>query len=179
MKLRLLQKTLTHFGISFLMLTLGIATVSSEGLGPPHAGFWIDDSIYYTIGTPTADLPDKGPTDGLYVFLGEEDGGLDGQTPVGESKPGDTDFNGGRWEVTVLTFTDEGKAVHDPDDDGEVNFELTNWEQVQHHIGLGHLAVVGPGPRFECPVIKKAPQNNRAPSSSVNSTTTWGKLKSQ
>ena len=128
--------------------------VAAAGLGPPHVGFWVDDALYRTIGTPT-NLPDHGPKDGLYIFLGQEDGGLDGQTPVAESKPGDRDYNGGRWDATVLTFTEAGRMVHDPDMDGVVNFELTSWEEVEHHIGLGHLEVVGPGPTFECPVIKR------------------------
>lgn len=124
--------------------------VGADGLGPPAPdSFYVDDELYRTIGTPT-ELPDQGPKDGIYAIIG-----LDGQTPVAESKPGDRDYNGGRWQVTVLQFTEEGKAVHDPDDDGTVNFELTNWEQVEMHIDLGHLEVVGPGPSFVCPVIEQ------------------------
>jgi hypothetical protein len=134
-----------------LALTIGTGiAVGGKGLGPPaRDAFWIDDMPYRTILTPT-DLPDHGPTDGLYVIEG-----LGGQLPVGEAKPGDKDYNGGRWEVTVLEFTPEGLLVHDPDGDGVNNIPLTNWEMVEHHIGLGHVAVVGPGPSFVCPVIKQ------------------------
>lgn len=121
---------------------------------PPGDAFWVDDMVYRTIATPTdGHLPNKGPFDGLYVI-----NGLEGQMPVAEAKPGDMDYNGGRWEVTVLEFTEDGLAAHDPDGDGVNNIMLTNWEMVEHHIGLGHLQVVGPGPRFVCPVI---PQSGR------------------
>lgn len=133
------------------VVVMAAGVVGAAGLGPPAPdSFYVDDALYRTIGTPTA-LPDRGPKDGLFVFTE-----LEGQTPVAEAKPGDRDYNGGRWQVTVLAFTDSGKAVHDPDGDGVVNFQLTNWEQVLHHINnLGHLEVVGPGPSFVCPVIKQ------------------------
>jgi len=136
--------------VAVMSLTLMAAMVGAAGIGPPHPAFYVDDEIFYTVGTPNS-LPDQGPKDGLYVITG-----LSGQTPVAEAKPGDQDYNGGRWQVTVLAFTESGIAAHDPDGDGMVNFELTNWEQVEHHINvLGHLEVVGPGPSFTCPVIPR------------------------
>ena len=137
------------------LVSFAAADGRGRKLGPPAPdSFWVDNQLYRTIGTPTT-LPDHGPKDGLYVFQSFADGGLDGQTPVAEAKPGDRDYNGGRWQVTVLTFTPSGRAVHDPDGDGVVNFELQNWEAVHQHLNvLGHLAVVGPGPSFVCPVIK-------------------------
>jgi hypothetical protein len=134
------------------VLTLaGFFTANGAGLGPPHPAFYVDGELYRTVGTPTS-LPDKGPFDGLYGFSDEI---LQGQTPVAESAPGDQDYNGGRWERRILEFTEEGVAVHDPDGDGVVNFELTSWEEVEEHIALGHLEVIGEVTRFECPVIPK------------------------
>jgi hypothetical protein len=103
---------------------------------------------YRTVLTPTH-LPDRGPKDGLFVF-----DGLSGQLPIGEAKPGDRDYNGGRWQVYVVSFTDSGMEAHDPDGDGTVNFQLDSWEMVMHHIDLGHLEMAGMGPSFVCPVIK-------------------------
>lgn len=117
-------------------------------VGPPgNDAFWVDGSLYRTVGTPTS-LPDRGPKDGIYVFAN-----LDGQTPVAEAKPGDRDYNGGRWQVTVLEFTPAGLAVHDANNDGIADFELMSWEEVQQHMGLGHLQVAQQGPSFVCPVI--------------------------
>lgn len=118
-------------------------------VGPPGGNIWADGTAYRTIGTPT-NLPNNGPKDGLFVFQG-----LDGQSAVSESKPGDADYNGGRWQVYVVEFTEAGLAVHDANNDDVADFELTSWEMVQQHIALGHLQQVGLGPSLECPLIRK------------------------
>lgn len=145
------KRALKYLGVSFLILIAGgVIVATAEHVGPPALdAIWADDELFATVGTPT-DLPDKGPKDGLYVFEG-----LDGQRAVAEAKPGDQDYNGGRWQVVQVKFTEKGISVHDPDGDGIVNFELTSWEAVQHHIALGHLEVIGDGPSFVCPLIKK------------------------
>ena len=33
------------------------------------------------------------------------------------------------------------------------DFELTSWEMVENHIGLGHLELKAVGPTFVCPFI--------------------------
>jgi hypothetical protein len=142
--------SLKYLGVSFLILTVGIIAVSFAGVGPPALdAIWADGELYGTVATPT-ELPDQGPKDGLYNFIG-----LEGQRAVSEAKPGDNDYNGGRWQVYLLSFTDEGKSIHDSDDDGVVDFELTSWEMVNHHISLGHLESAGLGPSLVCPLIKK------------------------
>jgi hypothetical protein len=128
-------------------LLLGIAPMISARSGPPIPdAIWVDDVLYGVILTPNS-LPPHGPKDGLYNFTN-----LNGQRSVGESKPGDQDYNGGRWQVTLLAYTEDGLAIFDADDDGVADYELTNWEQVQDHIGLGHLEVIGDGPSFTCPL---------------------------
>ncbi len=142
-----------RFAIFIMMFAFfGGITIAQAGPPAPNS-FYVDDILYRTVGTP-AELPDEGPKDGLYVFQN-----LSGQTPVAEAKPGDQDYNGGRWVVSVLAFTEEGEGMHDLDGDGVVNFELTYWEQVNHHISLGHLEKVADGPSFVCPVIKQKNQN--------------------
>jgi hypothetical protein len=131
------------------LFAIALLVVSSATAGGPPAGaFWVDGMTYRTVVTP-AQLPNKGPKDGLYIIEG-----LGGQNPVAEAKPGDRDYNGGRWQVYVLAFTDDGIAVHDPDGDGAANFQLMSWEMVNHHISLGHLEQVAMGPSFVCPMIK-------------------------
>lgn len=137
--------------IAFILIATALCAGSSPTVtagGPPGGNFWADGMAFRTVVSP-ANLPDHGPKDGLYVFEG-----LSGQNPVSETKPGDADYNGGRWQVYVLEFTDDGKAVHDPDGNGAANFELTSWEMVEHHIGLGHLTQIAMGPTFVCPLIK-------------------------
>lgn len=136
--------------ISFVLtiaFVFSVTSISQAG-GPPGGAIWADGYAYKTIATP-AHFKNKGPKDGIYVF-----DNLEGQNPVAEAKPGDQDYNGGRWQVYVLDFTDEGLAIHDADNNGMADFELTSWEDVQAHIGLGHLEMVAMGPSFECPLIK-------------------------
>jgi hypothetical protein len=88
----------------------------------------------------------------IYSFMMS---GLEGQRGVAESAPGDRDYNGGRWDVQMVTFTEIGKAVHDPDGDGMVNFELTSAEQVLAHEGLGHIIINDADFYFECPLLPR------------------------
>ena len=130
-----------------LALTFGAAPNLLAQSGPPVPdAIWVDDVLYGTIVTPNS-LPPHGPKDGIYAFTN-----LDGQRSVGEARPGDRDYNGGRWQVILLAFTESGLDIHDANNDGVADFELTNWEQVQNHIGLGHLEVTGQGPSFSCPL---------------------------
>ncbi|MDF1544819.1 MAG: hypothetical protein P1R58_06910 [bacterium] len=128
-----------------ILLAVSSTTVA---VGPPGGAIWADGHAYITVATPS-NLPNKGPKDALYVF-----DNLDGQSPVSESKPGDRNYNGGRWQVHVLAFTSSGLAAHDANGDGVADFELTSWEMVQEHIGLGHLEMLGMGPSFVCPLIR-------------------------
>lgn len=88
---------------TFAILTSAVATVGLTA--PAHAGvsgpaFWIDGELYRTVATPT-DLSRTGAPastyDAIYSFGGA-------QRNVAEAKPGDTDFNGGRWAVHQLAF---------------------------------------------------------------------------
>ncbi len=81
--------------------------------------------------------------------------GLEGQRSVAESAPGDPDYNGGRWDVQMVVFTEQGMAVHDPDGDGMVNFELTSAEQVLDHADLDHIIINDANFYFECPLLPR------------------------
>lgn len=137
------------FQIALLPGLLIVAlAMSVKADGPPGGAFWVDGMVFKTVVTP-ANLPDRGPKDGLYVF-----DGLEGQNPVAEAKPGDMNYNGGRWQVYVLGFTEAGLAIHDANMDGMADFQLMSWEMVEHHLDLGHLEMVAMRPSFVCPMIK-------------------------
>ena len=59
---------------------------------------WADGILFGTVGTPSSFKPTSGPFDQLYTGPGF----LDGVGAISESKPGDQDFNGGRWHVNAL-----------------------------------------------------------------------------
>jgi hypothetical protein len=122
-----------------LVVVCGFFALTAVQAGPPIAdALWADGQLYRTILTPT-ELPNHGPKDGLFVFPG-----LAGQRGVAEAKPGDRDYNGGRWQVYVINVLDESA----------LSGELTSWEEVQMHISNGALEIGGMGPTFVCPMIK-------------------------
>ncbi len=132
-----------------LSLVFGLAPIISAQSGPPVPNaIWADGILFGVVLTPNS-LPPHGPKDGLYNF---GNSGLTGQRSVSESKPGDRDYNGGRWQVTLVAYTASGIAYFDPDGDGAVNSEMTSWEEVEQNISAGRLEVIGPGPSFTCPL---------------------------
>jgi len=94
------------------------ATQAADVLSKVGFGrIWADGELFGTVGTPTS-LPDEqGPFD--ILFQGNF---KDGVRAISESKPGDQDWNGGRWEIWVLK-TDVGSkyAMADEDSDLDIN----------------------------------------------------------
>ena len=112
---------------------------------------WVHDTLYGTIATDTAfKSPPDQSTDVIFSFAGS---GLTGQRSVAVYAPGDPEYNGGRWHVMAVTFTDAGKAVFDPDNDGIANMELTNAEDLMTAAEMGYLTIADTPVRFECPLL--------------------------
>jgi len=80
-----------------LVLTLAAPAVAG---GPPSLSFYIDGDRYRTVGTPT-DFSNTGAPDFTYDRIYALGTGL---INVAEAKPGDRDFNGGRWAVMPITW---------------------------------------------------------------------------
>ena len=117
---------------------------------------WVHDSLYGTVGTDTAfKSPPPHSTDVIFSFMGS---GLEGQRSVAVYAPGDPEYNGGRWHVMAVSFTDSGKALFDPDGDSEVNMELTNAQDLLDAAEMGLLTISETNVRFECPLL---PQPSR------------------
>ena len=131
-----------------LSVVLGAAATASHAARATR----VADVIYDTVLTDTSFLsPPAHSTDALYNF---DMSGLMGQRPVSESAPGDRDYNGGRWSVRIVTFTEQGLAVHDPDGDGHINVELTNDEAVLEQEMLGNISIMHTTVYFECPLLR-------------------------
>ncbi|HMB69113.1 MAG TPA: hypothetical protein VKU85_07365, partial [bacterium] len=73
------------------LLTTALGAAAAIATGPPGGTIYVDDMAFRTVATPR-DLPDRGRFDAIYVLGGE-------LASVAEAKPGDQDYNGGRWEV--------------------------------------------------------------------------------
>jgi hypothetical protein len=116
----------------------------------PNA-IWVHDQLYSTIGTPTSfQSPPEQSTDVIYSFAGS---GLEGQRSVAEVAPGDPEYNGGRWRVMAVMFTEQGLMTFDGDNDGVVDAEITNAELLWMYVESGDLEVIDTGTRFECPLL--------------------------
>jgi hypothetical protein len=102
--------------------------------GPPGGTIYAHDVAYRTVGTPT-DLPNHGNFDTIYV-LGEP------LANVSESAPGDTDFNGGRWEVRPITWLTISPV------------QFTNAEDIEAAAAAGQISIGPVVKRFECPLIR-------------------------
>lgn len=61
---------------------------------------WADCDLYGGVVTPATFDPDHGPFDEIYVA--DYTTFKDGVGAISESKPGDQDYNGGRWHVNVI-----------------------------------------------------------------------------
>ena len=119
-----------------LLLTVAASAVSAGG--PPSLGFYVDGTRYRTVGTPTDFSHTGAPAssyDRIYA-LG------DGLANVAEAKPGDQDFNGGRWRVLPVTWN-------------VTPSQLTSAEAVWAAAAAGELSIgTTPIRMFECPVIR-------------------------
>jgi len=120
-----------------LLISVAASTVAAGG--PPSLSFYVDDDRYRTVGTPTDFSSTGAPSftyDKIYA-LG------DGLINVAEAKPGDTDFNGGRWMVLPITWAEGVEPV-----------QLTNAEDVEAWAEAGLLTIAStPAKQFLCPVI--------------------------
>jgi hypothetical protein len=133
-------------------LSLGVAAFAGVAMGAGSGGvsgpsIYVDGQLYRTVGTPT-DLSRTGAPDSsfdtIYEFFGL-------QPNVATAAPGDPGFNGGRWRVHGLEFTNYAGAVATYDTNGSGN--LDSDEEVLAAIAGGAATDLGVIKSFECPVI--------------------------
>lgn len=86
-------------GASAVALLASIGASGALAGGPPSLAFYVDDVRYRTVGTPT-DFFGTGAPDFTYDKIYNLGTGIN----VADAKPGDRDFNGGRWKVYVVTW---------------------------------------------------------------------------
>jgi hypothetical protein len=130
--------------LSGALLISAVAVGTTAAGGPPHVGFYVDGALYRTIGTPTDFSGTGAPAhsfDRIFA-LGE------GLTNVAEAKPGDRDFNGGRWMVIPVDWA------------GYTPTQLTSADDLIALEAAGMISFGDPVKYFECPVIP-LPGNQR------------------
>jgi hypothetical protein len=76
----------------------GSIDVTNQEKAKKEPAIWADCEAFATILTPTSFSPNQGNFDELYTGANFKDGLMS----ISESKPGDQDYNGGRWHVNML-----------------------------------------------------------------------------
>lgn len=103
--------------VAAALLPLAASAAGSGGVTGP--AFYVDGVLYRTVVTPT-DLSNTGAPshsfDVIYTL-----GGL--QRNVATAAPGDPGYNGGRWQVHLITFADYQAAVALYDSNGSGDFD--------------------------------------------------------
>jgi hypothetical protein len=121
--------------------------------GVTGPSFYVDGSLYRTVGTPT-DLSKTGAPASSFETIWDF-GGV--QPNVAEAGPGQPGFRGGRWQVRPLSFNTSYAATvaaHDANDSGN----LDSNEEVEAALADGGAGGATEGAivkSFECPVIKQ------------------------
>ncbi len=123
--------------LAALTLLATVAAAPAAAGGPPGLAFYVDGARYRTIATPT-DLSGTGAPvhsfDRIYALGGD-------LANVAESKPGDRDYNGGRWMVLPVEWHVTAT-------------QLTSAEEVEAYALMGKLSIASePAAMFVCPVI--------------------------
>lgn len=124
----------------------GSAFAAGAG-GVSGPSLYVDGQLYRTVGTPTDLSNTGGPAgsfDTIYEFFGL-------QPNVATAAPGDPGYNGGRWLVHGLNFTNYSAAVAAFDTNGSGN--LDSDEEIAAAITAGAATDIGVVKSFECPVI--------------------------
>lgn len=131
----------------------GVLVAMAAGVAPATAGvsgpaFYVDGTVYRTVGTPT-DLSGTGAPahawDVIYDFGGA-------QLNVATAAPGDRDYTGGRWQVHALDFPG-GYAAALAAGDTNGNGVLDSDAELGVAIAAGTAADAGVVKQFVCPVI--------------------------
>ncbi len=99
---------------------------------------WVDGELFDGVVTPATFDPASDPFDELYMG---GSGFKDGVPLVSDSKPGDQDYNGGRWHVNALKNTVDPDKYKDADADRFEDLDVSDFESTATF--------------FECPLLPK------------------------
>ena len=138
------------------LLAAGAVAAPAAAQGVSGPAFYVDGVRYRTVGTPTDFSTTGAPAhsfDTIYEFFGL-------QPNVATAAPGDPGFNGGRWMVHGLSFSNYVGALADNAVDLNRNDVLDSDEEVRAAIAGGYATDTGIVKLFECPVIP-VPRNNK------------------
>jgi hypothetical protein len=132
---------------AFAMLTPASAAFAAGSGGVTGSAFYVDGQLFRTVNTPT-DISGTGAPASSFDTIYDFDGL---QPNVATAAPGDLGYNGGRWQVHALQFTDYEQAVEQFDANG--SDDLDSDEEVAAALASGAATDTGVVKSFVCPVI--------------------------
>lgn len=136
--------------VTMLAAAVAALLASTAGAGVSGPAFYVDGTVYRTVGTPT-DLSGTGAPahawDTIYDFGGA-------QLNVATAAPGDRDYNGGRWQVHALAFP-QGYAAALAAGDANANGVIDSDAELAQAVAAGAARDAGVVKQFACPVIKQ------------------------
>ena len=126
--------------LAIFAIVLLAGTVEAKGgpNGRPQA--WVDGQLFNGVVTPAQFDPASDPFDELYA-CGEAGTFKDGVPLISESKPGDQDYNGGRWHLNKLK---DGRSC-DATADSVEGLTLADFESTDMYFECPLLPVRGAG----------------------------------
>ena len=144
---------LRKISLIIFVMALSLSVAVPAFAAPPHpvggglgnkapdfsAGVYADDEAWGTKGTTSLPAPNEHNQqsyDKLFVVTN----GAEGQLPVAEAGPGNSDYNGGRWSVYEVTW-----------EMGITPVLLTSYEDVMFHAD--DLIIVAANAYFQCPLL--------------------------
>lgn len=134
-----------------LTFALSVAIVSSAAASVTGPAFYVDGQLYRTVATPT-DLAGTGAPaqsrDLIYDLGGN-------QPNIATAAPGDTDYNGGRWQVHAVSFNTSYAATlaaYDANANGVLDSDA-ELAQAFDDPGPAGATDAGVIRQFVCPVI--------------------------
>jgi hypothetical protein len=143
-----MRRTLIATALSLLAIPLtAVAAMAGGSGGVTGPSFYVDGTLYRTVGTPT-DLSGTGAPSSSFetiYAIGND------QPNVATAAPGDPGFRGGRWQVHGLSFDDYDAAVATYDANGSGDFDSA--AEVAAALTDGAAVDTGIVKSFECPVI--------------------------
>ncbi len=126
---------------------LGVSPALAQGNGDQASRpaifegvLWADGELYGTNlngPLPAPKANNRQSFDDLYQVIN----GVEGQRPVAEAAPG-PGYNGGRWAVVELTWTNGFEPV-----------ELTSSDQIDDYLASEALTAHETGDYFSCPLL--------------------------
>jgi len=126
--------------ITVLALVVWATSVCVYAEGPSfNPAIYADGRVFATKGL--ADLPppnghNNQSFDKLFSFVN----GAAGQLPVAEAAPGNPEYNGGRWNLQLVTWISDPEVV-------------TSYDEIQMHLAAQDLVIVSGNSYFECPLL--------------------------